>query len=170
MSEVPQGDPQDYRDDFSRFLENPPPTADPATLSAIGWFNEKMVDNAVPMTKEHFDAATESITRGDSLAGFFAAENPHVVESTGSGFLYNMGLLAHEVYNAFVPEPTAPPAIESPSVFDHVEPPPPEPPSTSQWSEPSWGNDHTDHSDHSSHDHGSYDHHDIGGGFDGSSD
>jgi hypothetical protein len=67
-----------------------------------------------------------------------------------------------------------------PSIFDVPPPPPYQPPehieptprdiiTPYQPTEPAWGSDHADHSDHSQ-EHSSYDHHDIGGGFDGSSD
>lgn len=59
-----------------------------------------MVNNHVPMTEAHYEAAVQSIEKGDSLWGFLQTENSHVLESTGSGLIYDAGKSFHEGIHA----------------------------------------------------------------------
>ncbi len=57
--------------------------------------NNEMARNNVPMTQAHYEAATQSIRRGDHLCQYLTSENQHVLDSTGSGFVYHAGRLFH---------------------------------------------------------------------------
>lgn len=94
MSQFP-----DYRSKFTDFFSDPTTyqKSHPATFHIVRGMNNRMAANNVPMTKEHYDAATSSILKGDTVCSFMIAENPHVMKSTGSGVLYNMGKAAHTV-------------------------------------------------------------------------
>ena len=86
---------KDYRADFTQFLADPPEGASATTLIGVSLMNSQLVANNVPMTYEHYEAATASLARGDSLLSFMEAERPHVLESTGSGLAYELGYGAH---------------------------------------------------------------------------
>ena len=56
-----------------------------------------MMRNNVSMSDGHYQAATDSIRRGDPLCQFLWSENQHVLDSRGNGFLYNSGYQFHSV-------------------------------------------------------------------------
>lgn len=89
-----------YRVQFTQFLEtaSASPTVNPITLQAVSLMNNQMARKGVPMSKDHFQVAQQSIARGDGLCDFLKAENKHVLESTGSGAVYQAGLLFHKTF------------------------------------------------------------------------
>lgn len=87
----------DYRPKFTQYLSSPPTGSDPCATTVVGQMNKEMVRNSVPMSKEHYETATESLSRGDKLCGFLQAENSHVLKSEGTGFVYNAGKAFHFV-------------------------------------------------------------------------
>jgi hypothetical protein len=89
--------PTDYRSDFTDYLAHPPEGVNPVTLAVVSEMNASMVDSHVPMTHQHYEDATASLARGDSVVGFLDAENLDVLESTGSGAAYGAGHTLHEV-------------------------------------------------------------------------
>lgn len=96
--------PVDYRAGFTQYLEEPPEGASPLTLAVVSAMNSAMVDNHVPMTREHYEHATGALARGDSLFGFMKAENPDVLASAGSGIVYNAGLAVHSLLGLVLPD------------------------------------------------------------------
>ncbi|MFC5863576.1 hypothetical protein ACFPT7_14815 [Acidicapsa dinghuensis] len=91
----------DYRPHFTRFLSSSPTGSDRCAVTVVGQMNKEMVRKGVPMSKEHYDAATDSLSRGDKLCGFLQAENSHVLKSNGTGFVYNAGKGFHFVLSYF---------------------------------------------------------------------
>jgi hypothetical protein len=96
--------PVDYRAEFTQYLAEPPEDVSPFTLAVVSAMNSAMVDNHVPMTREHYENATEALARGDTLFGFMEAENRDVLASTGSGIVYNAGLAVHSLLGLVLPE------------------------------------------------------------------
>lgn len=94
----------DYRPQFTQFLSSNPSGADPCAIAVVGQMNKEMVRKQVPMSKEHFETASESLAKGDKLCGFLQAENSHVLKSNGTGFVYNAGKGFHFVLSYFVQE------------------------------------------------------------------
>jgi hypothetical protein len=92
----PEG-PPDYRSEFTNYLSDPKnqEKADRVAFYTVGLMNHEMVRNKVPMSLAHYEAATESLGGGDTLCGFLVKENKHVLDSTGSGFIYNAGYAFH---------------------------------------------------------------------------
>jgi RHS repeat-associated protein len=68
------------------------------TSNVISVMNEEMARNNVPMSEGHYQAAKDSINRGDNLLDFLKAENPHVLKSTGRGDIYYIGKGFHRVF------------------------------------------------------------------------
>jgi hypothetical protein len=103
----------DFRSAFTNFFSNHNrfPTINPKinkiTFFAVSTMNDQMEANNVPMTKEHFETATASISNGDKICTFLQKENGHVIESTGSGVVYNAGKTFHKVIKA-ANEPVSP--------------------------------------------------------------
>ena len=90
-----------FRPQFTEFLSSSPTSADPCAMAVVGQMNKEMVRKDVPMSKEHFDTAKESLERGDKLCGFLQSENSHVLKSSGTGFVYNAGKGFHFVLSYF---------------------------------------------------------------------
>ncbi len=103
----------DYRSDFTRFFSNNErfPTISPKinriTFFAVSTMNQQMVSNNVPMSREHYETATESISNGDKICTFLQKENGHVLQSSGSGVAYSLGKTVHKVIKA-ANEPVSP--------------------------------------------------------------
>lgn len=93
--------PTDYRAEFTNFLAEPPAGASQTTLAIVSAMNSQMVENQVPMTHQHYENATESLSRGDSVVGFLKAENEDVLAGTGNGVAYEAGRTFHEVIGYF---------------------------------------------------------------------
>jgi len=88
-----------YRIQFTRFLQGASanPSVNAITLRTVSLMNDQMARRGVKMSREHFVVAQESIERGDDLCDFLRKENPHVLESTGSGVVYQAGFLLHRM-------------------------------------------------------------------------
>jgi|688.fasta_scaffold51230_7 hypothetical protein len=87
-----------YRTQFVQFLQGASanPSVNAITLQAVSLMNDQMARRGAPMSKDHFEVAHQSIARGDCLCDFLEAENKHVLESTGSGAVYQAGFLFHK--------------------------------------------------------------------------
>jgi hypothetical protein len=102
-----------FRQHFTNFLDNHQkfPTnnkkVNGITFFAVSSMNTQMVANNVPMTREHYETATKSISNGDKICTFLQKENGHVLESSGSGVAYNLGKTAHKIIKA-ANEPVSP--------------------------------------------------------------
>lgn len=99
-SEVLANTNDNFRDEFSEFLNDAPDSANQLTVSIVDAMNDQMVSDGVPMSESHYEAATEAIEQGYTPMEFLFAENPHVLESTGSGIVYESGKLFHEGLHA----------------------------------------------------------------------
>lgn len=116
MSSPPQPTPtekQDYRPEFTKFLDNPAnlEKANGVTLLTVGWMNKEMVRNKVPMSRVHYEAASQSIRNGDPICTFLTNENKHVLDSKGNGMVYNAGYKFHsavKVANDYLGSDTIP--------------------------------------------------------------
>jgi hypothetical protein len=95
-------DERDYRSDFTveveKFRNNLVTKSKhkPCTTEIVYHMNQQMVNNKVKMTKPHFEAAVESISRGDNIVEFTIAENSFVLSSNGKGFAYKFGYGYHK--------------------------------------------------------------------------
>jgi hypothetical protein len=74
------------------------PSANKTAVKIVDVMHKQMVRESVPMSPEHLRVATESLSRGDDICKFLAAENPHVIESTGSGIVYQTGKCFHKYF------------------------------------------------------------------------
>ena len=92
-----------YRSEFTKFFNDPTnmEKASGVTWHTVGMMNYEMERNNVPMTQAHFEVATESLRRGDTICTFLASENKHVLSSTGSGVVYDAGYKFHELIGSW---------------------------------------------------------------------
>ncbi len=91
--------PDDFRPQFTKLFSDPQTyqKAHPVTYHIVKGMNNRMVANNVPMSKEHYETASASILKGDTVCKFVIEENTHVMQSTGSGPVYNAGKMVHTV-------------------------------------------------------------------------
>ena len=97
---------ENYRPQFTSFLnsQHRNEKASKITVNTVSAMNNQMVREDIPMTRAHYEAATESISRGDTICGFLTSENKHVLDSKGNGCVYKMGKgFHHVVYQANKP-------------------------------------------------------------------
>ena len=94
MSQMPN---KDFREDFEQFMQRPETyqKAQKCTYHLVNGVHQQMRVNKVPMTQAHYEAAKSSIENGDTICQFVRKENSHVMQSTGSGCVYNGGKLFH---------------------------------------------------------------------------
>jgi hypothetical protein len=85
----------DFRPEFTEFLKSPPSTVNPCTIAIVKPMNNEMVRKSVPMSKEHYLTARKSLTDGATGCQFLQAENTHVLQSNGTGVVYNAGKMFH---------------------------------------------------------------------------
>lgn len=91
----PVGTP-DCRAFFTEFLNSNPSGANPCALAIVRSMNSQMVNEKVPMSREHYHAAAQSLSEGDRICGFLMKENSHVVNSTATGGpVYKAGKAFH---------------------------------------------------------------------------
>lgn len=109
------GSDSNRRQDFDRFLNSAPPTSNGITVSIVGFMHRAMMRNNVPMSDGHYQAATDSIRRGDGLCQYLWAENLHVLDSQGNGFAYNAGYQFHSTIRSTHTAVTNPETWTSPS-------------------------------------------------------
>jgi len=88
-----------YRILFTHFLQGASanPRVNAITLRTVSVMNDQMARRGVAMSREHYEVAQQSIARGDDLCDFLRAENKHVLESTGTGVVYQAGVLLHRM-------------------------------------------------------------------------
>ncbi len=96
-SPTPSTGTEDYRSQFNRFLASPETqrTGNGVTVGVVSRMSNEMSRNNVPMSQGHYQAATDSIRRGDGICRYLWSENLHVLDSRGSGFVYNSGFQFH---------------------------------------------------------------------------
>lgn len=85
----------DFRAQFTEFLTSPPSTVKPCTIAVVRPMNTEMVRKKVPMSEAHYKVARKSLEDGAPLCEFLQAENTHVLNSNGTGVVYNTGKLFH---------------------------------------------------------------------------
>src|SRR3712207_4359825 len=90
-----------YRSEFTKFFNHPinMGRANKATWHTVRTMNQEMERNNVPMSRAHYEVAIKSITQGDTICTDLTSENKHVLDSNGSGFVYNAGYQFHKVIN-----------------------------------------------------------------------
>lgn len=102
MSGIPKAttlpEKEDYREDFTEFFKDPSkaPEANGVTWHSVRLMNNEMKRNKVPMSKAHYDTATESIKEGKPICEYMQDENKHVLDSSGSGVVYKAGFQVHK--------------------------------------------------------------------------
>lgn len=87
-----------FRPAFTKFLTSAwsRPQVNRIALTAVQQMNSQMTGHNVQMTEAHYDAAVESLLRGDTICKFLEAENEFVLESEGSGAAYALGKKLHQ--------------------------------------------------------------------------